>query len=298
MQIIDGKKLRNEILEKVKAEVASLHFQPIFCDVLVGDDPASAQYVRMKAKTAESVGIKFYNANFAKNITTEELIQEIKKINNIPDMCGIIIQLPLPEGLDKRKILDAIDSHLDVDCLGMEASKEFYNGNISLGFPTALSCMALLDSVNVDLKNKNIVILGHGDLVGKPVEALLKFRGLNTVVITRKTENKEELIKNADIIISGMGHGKFITGDMIKDGAVLVDAGTSESNAGIVGDVDLESVKDIASFVSPVPGGVGPVTVAMLLNNVLSVAKSLAQARAFGSESQARRDDSTESYVK
>jgi len=273
MQIIDGKKLRNEILTRVETDVAALSFQPVFCDVLVGDDPASAQYVRMKAKTAESVGIKFYNANFSKDISTESLIEEIMKINKIPHMCGIIVQLPLPESLDKRKILDAIDSHLDVDCLGTDASKEFYSGNILLGFPTALSCMALLDSIGIDLKNKNIVVLGHGDLVGKPVEALLKFRDLNPIVISRKTENKEELIKNADIIISGMGHGKFITGNMVKDGVILIDAGTSESNAGIVGDVDFESVKNIASFISPVPGGVGPVTVAMLLNNVLSVAK-------------------------
>ena len=273
MILIDGKKLRDEILTKVKTEVARLPFQPVFCDVLVGNDPASAQYVRMKAKTAESVGIKFHNASFPETIKTEELVEEIIKINKIPHMCGIIVQLPLPEGLDKRKILDAIDSRLDVDCLGTEASKEFYGGNISLGFPTALSCMALLDSVDIDLKNKNIVVLGYGDLVGKPVEALLKFRGLSPVVITRKTENKEELIKNTDVIISGMGHGKFITGDMIKEGVVLIDAGTSESNSGIVGDVDLESVKSVAGFVSPVPGGVGPATVAMLLNNVLSVAK-------------------------
>ena len=134
-----------------------------------------------------------------------------------------------------------------------------------------------------------------------------KIKGLRSGLVTlkpqeligeHKTENKEELIKQADIIISGIGKGKYITGNMIKQGAILIDAGTSESDSGIIGDVDLESVKDIASFVSPVPGGVGPVTVAMLLNNVLSVAKSLAQARAFGSESQARRDDSTESYVK
>lgn len=282
MQIIDGKKLRNEILENIKAEVAKLPFQPIFCDVLVGDDPASAQYMRMKYKTAESVGMGVYNAVFAKDISTDNLIKEIEKINLIENMCGIIVQLPLLEHLDKRKILDSIDPMKDVDCLGAKASEKFYAGDESLGYPTALSCMALLDSTGHDLKGKKIVVLGHGELVGRPTEALLKFRNLNPVVVTRNTENKEEIIKNADIIISGIGNGKFITGDKIKNGVMLIDAGTSESlersstgelNAGIVGDVDLESVKDVASFVSPVPGGVGPVTVAMLLNNVLKVAK-------------------------
>jgi len=285
--IIDGRKLRDEILVKIKKQAVSLSFQPIFCDVLVGNDPVSVQYVNMKAKTAESAGIKFHRADFPETISAEKLISEIKKLNEVPNMCGIIIQLPLPESLDSRQILDAIDSRLDVDCLGTIASEKFYNGEINLGFPTAFACMVILDSLKLDLSNKKIVVLGQGDLVGKPVTALLKFRGLNPKIITRKTparnashsdaggENKETLIKNADVIISGMGNGKYIAGNMIKKGAVLIDAGTSESNAGIVGDIDLESVKDVAGFVSPVPGGVGPVTVAMLFNNVLTVAKNL-----------------------
>jgi 5,10-methylene-tetrahydrofolate dehydrogenase/methenyl tetrahydrofolate cyclohydrolase len=189
-------------------------------------------------------------------------------------MCGIIIQLPLPEHIDRRVVLDAIDSHLDVDCLGTEASEKFYKNDNPVGFPTALACMALLDSLNIDLVGRNIVVMGQGDLVGRPVTTLLNFRGLNPSVIRSKTENKEEIIKNANVIISGIGKGNFITGDMLKPGVVLIDAGTSEDSGSIIGDVDLESVKDLASYVSPVPGGVGPVTVAMLLNNVLTVAKS------------------------
>ena len=135
--------------------------------------------------------------------------------------------------------------------------------------------MAVLDSLQLDLKNKKIVVLGQGMLVGKPATALLKFKNLSPISITSQTENKDELIKQADIIISGMGKGKYILGSMIKEGAVLIDAGTSESEGSLVGDVDFESVKYIAGYVSPVPGGVGPVTVAMLLNNVLTVAKSI-----------------------
>jgi methylenetetrahydrofolate dehydrogenase (NADP+)/methenyltetrahydrofolate cyclohydrolase len=277
MEIIDGKKLREEILVKIKDEVASLPFVPVFCDVLVGDDPASMQYVKMKGNTAVSVGIKFHSANFPATINTEELVKEIKLLNEIPNMCGIIVQLPLPAHLDKQKVLDAIDTHLDVDCLGTVSSGKFYNNENHIGFPTAVACMNILDSINLDLKEKNIVVLGQGALVGKPVTALLKFRGLNPEIVTRTTPNKEEIIKNADIIISGIGQGKYIKGDMVKRGVVLIDAGTSEENTGmggIVGDVDQDSVRDVASFISPVPGGVGPVTVAVLLQNVLQVAKN------------------------
>jgi methylenetetrahydrofolate dehydrogenase (NADP+)/methenyltetrahydrofolate cyclohydrolase len=297
MTILDGKKIRDEILTKVKKEVASLSFTPIFCDVLVGNDPASFQYVQMKKKNAEMVGIEFHSANFPETITTPDLIKEIKILNEMKNMCGIIVQLPLPSHLDRQMILDSIDPALDVDCLGTTRSEKFYQnygGERDLGFPAAVSCMVLLDSLNLDLKNphqdgasKKIVVLGQGNLVGKPVVALLKLRGLSPTIITSKTparnafsiadaggENKEELIKEADVIISGMGQGKYITGEMIKEGAVLIDAGTSEDNGSIVGDVDLNSVKDVAGYVSPVPGGVGPVTVAMLLRNVLIVAKN------------------------
>ena len=274
MTIIDGKKISKEILSKVEAEIKSLPFQPVFTDVLVGDDKVSKQYVDMKARAAKSVGILFHNANFPASITTEELVKEIKALNKIPNMCGIILQLPLPAHVDTRSALDAVDPEIDVDCLGTIAGEKFYKGHIELGFPTALACMKVIDSLNLDLSNKNIVVLGQGNLVGKPVTSMLGFRRLSPFVIRSTTENKEELIKNADIIISGIGKGKHITGEMIKKGAIVIDAGTSESGAGIVGDVDLDSVKDVAGYVSPVPGGVGPVTVAMLLNNVLTVAKN------------------------
>jgi len=274
MQIIDGRKLRDEILTSLKEEVVSLYFEPIFCDVLVGEDLASTQYVRMKKRTAESIGISFHDATFSSTISTNELVEEIKILNKMPNMCGIIIQLPLPESLDKKKILDAIDPSLDVDCLGEERSKEFYDGKIDLGLPAPLACMKILDSLHLDLKDKKILVLGQGQLVGKPVTFLFKLRGLNVEVATSKTENKEALIKEADVIISGMGNGKYITGDMVKSGVVIIDAGTSEENGAIVGDVDLDSVKDVASFISPVPGGVGPVAVAMLLKNVVNVAKN------------------------
>ena len=302
--IIDGRKISKEILEEIKKEVSFLTFQPVFCDVLVGNDPVSRQYVNMKRHTAEEIGVRFHEAFFPASITTEDLVKEIEVLNKIPNMCGIIVQLPLPENLNQDEILNAVDSRLDVDCLSAITSEKFYKGDLYLSFPTALACVALLDSVGLDFKNspslsprfgeaggeasKKIVVLGQGKLVGKPVAALLKFRGLDHIIITSKTparnaygiaiaggENKEKMLKEADIIISGMGKGQYIKGDMIKNGAVIIDAGTSELNSGIVGDVDLESVKGVASFVSPVPGGVGPMTIAMLFRNVLKVAKNI-----------------------
>src|ERR1035437_722923 len=151
MKIIDRKKLRDEILTKVNREVGALPVVPIFCDVLIGNDPSSLQYVKMKMKTAEAVGIKFHNANFPASITTDELVKEIKVLNKIENMCGIIVQLPLPAHIDRQMVLDSIDPKLDVDFLGAMASEKFYSGLTAVGFPTALACMALSDSINLNL---------------------------------------------------------------------------------------------------------------------------------------------------
>ena len=195
MYIIDGKKIREEILAEIKQEVARLPFTPLFCDVLVGNDFVSKKYVKMKAQIARSLGIDFNDASFPATITTEELVKEIKKLNQIKNMCGIIIQLPLPESIDRRAVLDAIDPELDVDCLGSVASENFYKGQVDFGFPTALACVAVLDSLNLDLKEKKIVVLGQGELVGKPTMAFLRLRGLFPIAVDRSTENKETIIK-------------------------------------------------------------------------------------------------------
>ncbi len=272
MEIINGKKIKEEILEKVKNEVFKLPFVPVFCDILIGEDKASALYVRIKSKNAESVGIKFRTVNFPNTTTTEEIVNEIENLNKVPHICGVIIQLPIPKHLDRQKILNTIDPSIDVDSLGFKTSEKFYNNKGVLGYPTALACIKILDSLNLDLSNKKIIVLGQGVLVGKPISHLLRSRGLQINSINTKTENTLELIKNADIIISGIGKGKFITGDMVKKGVIIIDAGTSEENGAIVGDVDIESIKNKASFITPNPGGVGPVTVAMLLKNIILAA--------------------------
>ncbi|MCX6756517.1 MAG: bifunctional 5,10-methylenetetrahydrofolate dehydrogenase/5,10-methenyltetrahydrofolate cyclohydrolase [Candidatus Nomurabacteria bacterium] len=272
-QIINGRKIRDEILLDVKSEVEQLSFQPVFCDVLVGDDVVSSQYVNMKKKAATNLGILFHDAHFSESISQEELIEEIKKINQIQNICGVIVQLPLPEKFSKDLVVNTIAPHLDVDCLGDGARIAFYENMNDTGYPAALSCVHILDSLNLDLNNKKIVIVGQGELVGKPVAHILSRRGFDITTITKSTEDKDSIIKSADILISAAGVGKFIDGSMVKEGVVIIDAGTSESDGGIVGDVDTDSVSGVASFISPVPGGVGPVTIAILLNNVLLIAK-------------------------
>lgn len=275
MEIIDGKKISREIFEQIKEEIKKLNFKPIFCDILVGEDPASVQYVNLKKKKAIELGIDFYDATFPETITTDELLNEIEKINNIGNMCGIIVQLPLPIHIDTKQILNAISPNLDVDTLGQKVSENFYSGNEDMVPPTAIACMSLIDSLNLDISIKKILVLGEGKLVGKPVSQMLKNRNLNFTILNSQSENKNEIIKNADVIISGVGKGNYLTGDMVKEGVIIIDAGTSEESGSIVGDVDFESASRKASYITPVPGGVGPVTVAMLFNNVLKVAKSL-----------------------
>lgn len=277
--VIDGKKIAQEILKKVEQEVKGLSFQPVFCDVLVGQDPSSVQYVKMKARAAENVGIKFRPANFPFDITTEKLIEEIKKINQEPNMCGLIVQLPLPPHISKQMVLDAIDPKIDVDCIGTVNQNFFYSGNAYMRYPTCEAVMKILDENVPHQKNKKYLVVGFGQLVGKPVSYILEQRGFKVDVARSTTENILDLMKQADVIISAVGKAKLISGEKIKPGAVVIDAGTSESNGAVVGDVDFESVSPIAGLVSPVPGGVGPITVAMLLENVLKVAKGYKDIR-------------------
>lgn len=272
--ILDGQKYSKEILEKIKKEVEDLPFTPLFSDILVGEDLSSRKYVELKKKKAKELGIDFYDAFLKEDAQTEDLIEKIKELNNIPNMCGIIVQLPLPSHIDTKKVLDAIDPRLDVDCLGEVCSNNFYNGDTNVAPPTALACMYLLDSINLNLTNKKIVVAGEGKLVGKPIANLLKNRKLNFQIVNSETINKEEIILNGDVVISAVGKGNLFNASSFKDGVVLIDAGTSEQEGSLVGDIVFESASSKASFITPPKGGVGPLTIAMLFSNVLKVAKN------------------------
>lgn len=272
-QIIDGRGIRDKILEKIKEEVSGLSFRPKFCDVVVGSDPASLQYVRMKNKTAEMLGIEAVPAMLREDATTDEVVAKIEELNKIEGMAGIIVQLPLPSHIDKERVLSAISLELDVDCINPKNSADFYAGGDTFIFPTARAVFAVLFEAGVEIPGKKFAIVGRGELVGRPVLYLLTKNGALVDVIDRSTENVDEIIKSAEVIISASGKRGIVTSENISEGVVIVDAGASDADGSVVGDIDLESVIGISSAISPVPGGVGPVTVAMLFDNVLLSAK-------------------------
>lgn len=273
MQIIDGRKIRDQILGDLFARVQALPSAPVFCDVLVGESEASLQYVRMKERIARSLGIDVLPAVYPESITTEELVAEIRRISATPRMAGLIVQLPLPAHINTGDVLDAVPPSIDVDAIGREATNLFYSDQPKFIFPTAAAIISILDSQHLDLNGKHIVVLGKGILVGKPVAHLLNRRGLRVTSVDSSTPNPERLIADADVLISGIGVANFVKGSMLKKDVVVIDAGTSEAGDAISGDVETESVAGIASVVSPVPGGVGPVTVAMLMKNVVMSAE-------------------------
>lgn len=274
---IDGRKIAAETLGACALRVQKLGFAPVFIDVLVGTDPVQLSYVNIKGKMAKRIGIDFRLEQLPEHITTEALIESITALAATPNVCGLIVQLPLPSNIDTVAVLRAIPRSIDVDCISPDQSRGFYQGDQTLVPPTASAILTLLDSLQQDLHEKKIVVVGQGPLVGKPVTFLLHRRGYDVFGADRSTPDLQKLLQTADVIIAGTGRAGLITGESIKPGAIVIDAGTAETDGGIVGDVDTASVEPVASFVSPVPGGVGPVTVSELLANVVTVAESVAQ---------------------
>ncbi len=271
--LIDGVKIAEAIYNDLTKKVKNLPFIPVFADLVVGEDPVSMQYVGVKQKVAQRIGVEFIVSKLPADSDVNKIINELERLSHLAKVSGIIVQLPLPKGIDTSLVLSALPIGLDVDVVSSQGSELFYsNNNFILTPPTAAAVMEILNSTGVALEKKNILVIGKGQLVGRPVARLLELRGLPYTVLDTSSENPNEKIKEADVIISGTGKPKFITGEMIKQGAIVIDAGTAESAGQIVGDIDTDSVSKVASFVSPVPGGVGPVTVAMLYKNVLKVA--------------------------
>jgi methylenetetrahydrofolate dehydrogenase (NADP+) / methenyltetrahydrofolate cyclohydrolase len=275
MENINGNEIAQKILSQLALEVRRFAFAPVFVDVLIGEDTVAASYVKIKSKRAEEIGIKFELVQLASNTTTEEVVTRLKNLQRDPYLSGLIVQLPLPSQLDRKTILDAIDPRVDVDCLGDENNQKFYENKSSITPPTAGAVAEILDHLKLNLDSLNFLVIGQGELVGKPVTHLLKSRGYKVETADASTANLKELSLNADIIISAVGQPKLVSGEMIKSGAILIDCGTSESAGSIVGDVDTDSVSLKARYLAPVPGGVGPVTVAKLLSNIVEVAKDL-----------------------
>ena len=278
MQIIDGKHVATIIKEQLKGDVKSFkeryNREIVLAVVLVGDNVASQVYVRNKVKAAEFVGIKSLTYTLptcSNQFDVEKLVVSLAN-NNLID--GILVQLPLPKGIDESYILSLIPPEKDVD-----GFTDINIGRLLLGKECTVSCtpkgiIRLLKYYNVELCGKNAVVVGRSNIVGKPISFLLLKENCTVTICHSKTKNIDKICKNADILVVAIGKPKFISTDMVKNGAVVIDVGINRTDNGIVGDVDFDNVKGIVSMITPVPGGVGPMTIAMLMENTLECAKS------------------------
>ena len=277
--ILDGKALaatlRSETAQETAQFIQQTGVTPCLAAILVGDDPASQVYVRNKEIACQKAGIKSVLHKLPAETTQEELEALIDKLNADPEISGILCQLPLPKGLNETAILDRISPDKDVDAFHPENV-----GRILQGRPRFLPCMPagimeLIRRNNIETKGKNAVVLGRSDIVGKPMAALLMQKGVDATVTVchSRTSNLADVTRAAEILIVAIGKPKFVTADMVGDGAVVIDVGINRTESGLVGDVDFDAVKDKASAITPVPGGVGPLTIAMLLQNTLTAAK-------------------------
>lgn len=274
---IDGKAVAAEIKAKVAEDVAALKAKGIYTGmavVLVGDDPASKVYVNNKKKACAEVGIYSEEHLLPKETTQEELLALIEKLNRDPKIHGILVQSPLPKHLDEKLVVEHIDPNKDVDAF------HAYNvGRIMIGDFAFLPCtpagvIELIRSTGVEIEGKECVVIGRSNIVGKPMAMLLLHNNGTVTVCHSRTKNLSEICRRADILVAAVGRAKFVTADMVKPGAVIIDVGMNrDENGKLCGDVDYANVEPLVSHITPVPGGVGPMTIAMLMKNAVSAAK-------------------------
>ncbi len=262
--ILDGKKLANKILSQLIKEVAKLPPMRLAV-VLVGDNPSSISFIKQKQQIVKKIGAGFKLYKFSKDTTEQKLIKELNKIIKIETNTGVLVQLPLPKHIEEQKVLNMVPPEQDVDALSVD--------NQLVESPTASGIMRILKEYNIKVRRKNVVIVGKGNLVGKPLAIMMKKTGANLMICDRQTENLASKTRKADILISATGQPHLIKEKMIKKGATVIDAGFSKKNGKITGDVDFENVKKRTGYITPVPGGVGPLTIAMLMNNLIKLAK-------------------------
>lgn len=277
--IVDGRKIASAILTDLKPMVETIKKQGgvALAVVMVGDDKPSQTYVKKKGESAQEIGAGFFKFPYPANIKKEDLIKEIKKIQAENKLSGLIIQLPLPEALRPftREIVNQINQNIDVDCLTDESLGKVLMGTNILVPPTPGAMLEILKFHQIDLTGKSVVIIGKGNLIGRPLTALLLHQPVNFIVLGKECSDLSVYTKTADIIFTGVGKNGILNGQMIKKGAIVIDAGVSFMGQKMLGDIDFESVKEKAELVTPTPGGVGPITVAKLLENtVISAEKS------------------------
>ena len=272
--ILDGKMLRDKIFESLKAKLDKMQQKPTLAVILVGENPASQIYVRNKKKTAEKLGINSLSIEYPSDISEKELLNKIKELNSDEKVTAILVQLPLPAHINKNRIIDAILPQKDVDGLTPYNLGKLFSGEEPYVYPcTPKGILLLLDEYNIKLEGKNIVVVGRSNLVGKPVAQMLLKRNATVTMCHSHTKNLSEITKTADIIVSAVGK-KVIGEKMLKSDCVVIDVGISrDENGKISGDVDFENVSKTAAYISPVPGGVGPMTIASLMLNTVELAR-------------------------
>ena len=279
MGIIDGKRVASQIKENIVAEVRSLKQKtgktPGLAVVLVGDDHASAVYVRTKNKTCKNLGFQSFENILPANTKESTLLGLIDELNKDERVSGILVQLPLPSHISSYKILEAINPQKDVDGFHLVNIGRLVTGNATFKPCTPEGIIQLLDHYKVDTEGKNAVVLGRSNIVGKPISLLLLERNATVTICHSRTKNLSAITKLADILIAAIGKPNFVTADMVKDDVVIIDVGINRVNDKLIGDVDYQSVSKKASLITPVPGGVGPMTIAVLMANTLQAFKNL-----------------------
>lgn len=276
-ELISGKEVSAKVKAQIHEETLAVKEKgvtPGLAVVIVGNDPASRVYVNSKKKACAEVGFESFEYALPEETTQEELLGLVEKLNRDSKVNGILVQLPLPKQIDENAVINAINPEKDVD-----AFHPFNVGKIMIGDFAYLPCtpagvMELIDSTGVEISGKSCVVIGRSNIVGKPMAMLLLHRSGTVTICHSKTKNLAEICKGADILVAAVGKAKFVTADMVKDGVVIIDVGMNRlENGKLCGDVDFENVEKKASYITPVPGGVGPMTIAMLMRNTLTAAK-------------------------
>ena len=271
MQLIDGKAVSLAVKTAVKDAIEQEEIAPCLAVILVGNDPASRVYVNNKKKACAFCGIRSLEYTLPQETTQEELLALIDRLNQDESVNGILCQLPVPPQISEKAVIDKINPKKDVDCFHNENVGRLWTGNYRLKPCTPAGMMALLDYYNIDPAGKRCVIVGRSNIVGKPMAALMLEQNATVTVCHSKTQNLAAVCREADILVAAVGKPKFITGDMVKDGAVVLDVGINRLPDGsLCGDVDFDAIKEKASWLTPVPGGCGPMTIAVLLQNTLT----------------------------
>lgn len=276
-QIIDGKAVSAQVRDDAAKKVAQLKEQgvhPGLAVVIVGDDPASRVYVNNKKKACAEIGIHSEEYALRAETTQEELLNLVENLNYKKEIHGILVQLPLPKHLDERAVIKAIDPIKDVDAFHAENVGRIMIGDFQFLPCTPAGVMELLQSANIEISGKNCVVIGRSNIVGKPMAMLLLHQNGTVTICHSKTKNLADVCRGADILVAAVGIPKFVKADMVKPGAVVIDVGMNrDENGKLCGDVDFAQVEPVASYITPVPGGVGPMTIAMLMKNTITAAR-------------------------